>query len=451
MLPRRPPGGFVICCGAVWWMATAAPAATEIFPWPIDHRTLDNGMRVTVVPMPSDGVVALGVWMDVGSRNEVDAGRTGFAHFFEHLMFHGTETMSASERERELLRLGADSNAWTWLDETVYHVVLPADGLERALGLEADRFTALSLTEEGVRRESGAVYGEYRKGQADPDQLVYERLQAEAYTVHTYRHDTIGLEVDIAAMPTAFEYARAFFDRWYRPEHAHVLVVGDADPNEAHAAVRRAFGTWKRASAATAREPAVEPAQREERRVAVPWSGDAAPRLSLAWKIPAHDAAQKDTAALELAAELLRAETGDLRRVLVRDRRLAFDTNVWRDATVDPGLFRIDVELRDPADLAPTEAAVREIVAGLAAGPDPAALESVRTARMYGTSTSLTDPLTVLELVGTASRRGGDPAALEQWLTSLRTVSAADVAAAVRTHLTDAHLTVATLAPKDAP
>jgi zinc protease len=436
----------VIVCGALWWVATGAVAATEIFPWPVDHRVLDNGLRVTVVPMPSEGVVALGVWMDVGSRNEVDAGRTGFAHFFEHLMFHGTETMSAADRERELLRLGADSNAWTWLDETVYHLVLPSEGLDRALAMEADRFTALSLTEEGVRREAGAVYGEYRKGQANPDQLLYEKLQATAYGVHTYRHDTIGLEADIADMPTAFAYSSAFFDRWYRPEHAHVLVVGDADPEQAHAAVARAFAGWERGGA-TPRMPAVEPEQKGERRVEVPWTGEVAPRLSLAWKIPAHDATSTDTAALELAAEMLRAETGDLKRVLVRERRLAFDVGVWRDATVDPGLFRIDVELRNAADLPEAEQTVRSIVGALATSLDAAALEAVRTARTYGTLTSLTDPLTVLELVGSASRRGGDPSALDRWLTSLGTVTPDQVASAVRSHLTDSHLTVATLLP----
>jgi len=176
------------------------------------------------------------------------------------------------------------------------------------------------------------VYGEYRKGQSDPDQVVFERLQGAAFTEHTYRHDTIGYEADIAAMPNGTEDARVFFDRWYRPEHAHLLVVGDVDAESAHAAVARAFGGWKAGTRAPARAPSVEPRKTTERRVVVPWTGSAAPRLSMAWKIPAHDATNPDTAGLEIAAEMLRAETGDLQRLLVRDGRRPCTCRIARGA-----------------------------------------------------------------------------------------------------------------------
>jgi zinc protease len=435
----------LLCLSALATAADPLPAAASTFPWPIDHRELQNGLDVTVISMPTPGVVALGVWMSVGSRDEVDAGRTGFAHFFEHLMFHGTATLPGDERDREILRLGADDNAWTWLDETVYHLALPAGSLSKALAIEADRFTGLSLTADGVRREAGAVYGEYRKGQADPDQVMYEALQRTAFTRHTYGHDTIGYEADIAAMPDKFAEAMAFFDRWYRPQHAHVYVVGDVQAGPTHDAVAAAFGAWSRGTATPARPPTPEPPQKGERRVEVPWSGSGTPRLMLAWRIPEHDA--PDSAALELASELLLAPTGDLQRVLVREKRVAYDVSGWRDSTVDPGLFRIEVELVSAGDLPAVEAEVRSIVARLGEAPDAEALEAVRTAGHYSTLTSLTDPMTVLEVVGWQVRRGLDPG---RWLASLDAVTADDVARVVRTHLVDDQLTVATLSPAEA-
>ncbi|HMV67178.1 MAG TPA: pitrilysin family protein, partial [Myxococcota bacterium] len=231
--------GWVFAAGLIGGTAHAGA-----FPYAVHTQTLDNGLQVVVVPMPSPGVAALGTWMRVGSRDEVDPGRTGFAHFFEHLMFLGTPSLSADERERELLRMGADDNAWTWFDETVYHVLVPSAALERLIRMEGDRFQHLTLTPEQVRRESGAVLGEYRKGRSDPGQRVTEALQGGAFRVHTYGHDTIGYEPDILAMPDAHAYAATFFSTYYRPERAMVLAVGDVDPEAVFAAVREGYGGW---------------------------------------------------------------------------------------------------------------------------------------------------------------------------------------------------------------
>lgn len=429
--------------------ARAAPAGT--FPYPVARRTLDNGLDVYVVPIPSPGVVAFATWMSVGSRDEVEAGRTGFAHFFEHLMFHGTPTFSRDGRERELLRLGIEDNAWTWLDETVYHGLLPADALPRYVEIEADRFRHLELDEAGVRREAGAVYGEFRKGQADPDQVLTERLQAAAFGVHTYGHDTIGLEADIAAMPEQLDAARTFFDRYYRPDLAVVLVVGDVEPEATFALVAGRFGAWERG---VAERPAVppEPPQDAERRVHVDWSGPATPRLAMTWKIPAHRAEDSAPAArLELAAHLLLSPTGDLERRLVREEGLAHAVWGGRDTTVDPGLLRVEVAARDASALPRIEAIVREEVAALAAGVDAAELERLRTHQRYALLSSLDDPMSVLHVVGFAVRRDRDPASIDRFQDALAAATADDVAATVREVLVDRNLTVGTLSTAEAP
>src|SRR5690606_28812999 len=149
-------------------------------------------------------------WVRVGSGHEVVPGRTGFAHFFEHLMFFGTEALPLEARERAVLRLGADENAWTWVDQTVYHAVLPARHLPRWSAMEADRFQRLALRPEDVRREAGAVHGEWRKSVASPDEQLYKALMATAFEAHPYGHDTIGLEADIAAMPESWADALDF-------------------------------------------------------------------------------------------------------------------------------------------------------------------------------------------------------------------------------------------------
>lgn len=225
-------------------VALAAPAAGG-FPWPVHHRVLPNGCQLVVVPMPTEGVVATAVWMSVGSRNETEPGRTGFAHFFEHLMFYGTESMDGAAREQALLGLGVGDNAWTWLDETVYHATVDVRSLDAFMGMQADMFANLSLTAEDVRKEAGAVYGEYRKTQADPAFHLDQLARATAFRSHTYNHEALGFEADIAAMPDAFDHARGFFARWYRPENAVVILAGDVEPEAAFAMLERHFGGWR--------------------------------------------------------------------------------------------------------------------------------------------------------------------------------------------------------------
>lgn len=425
----------------------ARPAiAGEAFPYPIDHRSLPNGLQVYVVPMPSPGVAALATWMSVGSRDEIEPGRTGFAHFFEHLMFHGTPTLSGDARDREILRLGADDNAWTWFDETVYHLTLPSESLPRALAIEADRFRHLQLAPEGVRREAGAVYGEFRKNRADPDEVLIAQVQATAYGRHTYAHDTIGTEADIAAMPDAFDHARSFFDRHYRPAKAAVLVVGDVAPDAVHAEVARTYGAWDAgAPEATAVPP--EPAQDGPRRAEVAWTSPTAPRLAMAWRLPAFDPSDPESARLRLAAELLVGPTSALTRRLVREEGVAWAVSGGADETVDPGLFRITVHCREVADLARAEAVIREEVGALAAAVDPAALDAVRTAARYRHLSSLDDPLVVLHVLGEAIRVDRDPAALEAHWSAVAAATPGEVAAAIGRHLTPRGETVVTLVP----
>ncbi len=425
--------------------ATLAFAAEGAFPYPVHHSELDNGLDLYVVPMPSPGAATVYTWMSVGSRDEVDEGRTGFAHFFEHLMFFGTPTLGGNDREDEIMRLGIEENAWTWFDETVYHGVVSADRVERYLQIEADCFQNLKLTPDNVERESGAVYGEFRKGQASASQALSVELWATAFTAHTYGHDTIGYEADIQAMPTAHPYAEAFFDRFYRPENANLLVVGDVDPEQVLAWVERDWGTWEPGPEPRP-EIAVEPEQTELRSVHVDWTTPTAPRLVMAWKGPAHDPTQPDVAVLTLIEDLLLADTGVLPRRLVREEALAYDVSGGRYDLVDPSLFTIHVTLRDIEGRDQAEAIVREALAGLAE-VDAETLQRTANHRRYGFLTSLDEPVAVARALGWHLRRHDDPDALVSFYDALASATPDDVARVAAATFVDARLTVGTLSP----
>ncbi len=432
----------------MWWsLALALTANAGVLPFEVSSKTLDNGLTIHVIPMDSPDVVAYYTWMKVGSRDEVDEGRTGFAHFFEHLMFYGTETLGSEARERAILRLGMEENAYTSNDETVYNAVLPADGLERYIEIQADQFQNLHLTKDMVQRESGAVYGEFRKGQASPFQRLSEGVSATAFTTHTYAHDTIGLESDIADMPTAHAYALQFFDRYYRPEFATILVVGDADPETTFASIEAEYGGWGPAPEPPPEVP-VEPEQTETRRVDLVWPSPTAARLVMAWKIPAHSNDDPEIAHLELVSNLLFATVGRLQTRLIREEAVAYDTFGWRSNAVDPHLFQIWTTLKDPAHIETAEAIIREEIANIADGVDPDVLDRTRSFERYRFLTRLHDPGTVANAMGSMLRRDPEPDGLERFYGHYDAATPEQVAAAAAKYMVDETLTIGTLVHK---
>lgn len=425
-------------------------AHAGVFPYTVTTTTLPNGVTLHVVPMKTPGVVAFGTWMSVGSRDEVDAGRTGFAHFFEHLMFLGTPTLSADERETRMLRMAGDDNAWTWLDETVYHTVLPAHALPELIKMEGDRFQNLTLTPEDVQREAGAVYGEFRKSESNPGFRLREAVWGTAFEQHTYHHTTIGYEADIAEMPTAWAYATEFMQRHYRPEKATVLAVGDVDPEEVRGWVEASYGSW---SVPEVPDPpiAVEPAQTEQRRVHVPWPSATSPRLVMAWKIPESNPDLPEVAALELLDGLLLSDTGPLYKRLVIDEQLAY--NVWggRGDHVDPSLFSVSVLLRPESSLEAVEAIVLEEVEAMKVSVDTGALDRVREHARNAFLSSLDNPMSVFDALGWSLRRGGDATAIDRFQTHFSAATGEDVSAAATRFLVPEGLTVGTLAAEVSP
>ena len=428
-----------------WLLLLPLSSYAGVFPYEIQSKVLDNGLEIHVVEMNSNQVVAYYTWMDVGSRDEVEEGRTGFAHFFEHLMFYDTEALSREERERELLTLGVDDNAWTWLDETVYHSVISTAHLERLIEIEADRFQDLRLTEEMVRKEAGAVYGEFRKSQADPDERLTDVLYHTAFSAHTYGHSTLGLEADIAVMPTSVDYAARFFERHYTPKKATILVVGDVRSEDVFDTIQAAYSGWQAPALEDLEIPA-EPAQVAPRQQTVVWPSPTAARLALGWKIPGHDPDNPEIAALQLLEDLLLASVGPLQRRLV-EGRLAYEVSGGRDSFVDPGLFRVVVTVRDPKDLAQVQAIIEEEISAAQRAIDAGRLASTRSHARYRILRRLDSPQAVASTLGWHLRRGGTPDALDRFYAQYDAVTAEQVSAAARKYLVASQQTTVTLLP----
>jgi zinc protease len=337
-------------------------AAKPFFDLPHLQRELDNGLRVIVVKTPQKGAVSVQIPVQTGSRNEIEDGKSGFAHFFEHMMFRGTPKHPAAEYGAAIKAAGADQNAFTSADFTNYYTnITPAD-LDRVLELEADRFQNLAYSEEQFRTEALAVKGEYLKNYANPLLKGFEKLQALAFTAHTYGHTTMGYLEDIEDMPNQMDYSKTFFDRWYRPEYATVVVAGDVDLEPTFELVEKHFGGWRRGS--YVQEIPVEPAQDAPRYAHVAFNGPTLPWLMASWKAPAFTTERPDTVAQAVIAEAFFGTGSALYQRLVVKERKVDQLFAQPSRNRDPWLFTVAFRLTDaahaPAVVAALEEALRE-------------------------------------------------------------------------------------------
>ena len=311
---------------------------------------LPNGLRLITVPTPFPDTVAFYVVVATGSRHEVEAGKSGFAHFFEHMMFRGTKTRSAAEQTAWFKRIGAARNAYTEDDYTVYHATFDKQDLEGVLDWEADRFQNLEYSQKDFRTEAMAVFGEYNKNFANPGNRLDEVLRDTAFTRHTYKHTTMGFLPDIVAMPRQFEYSKSFFARFYKPENTTLLVVGDVQPENVKPLVEKYWGGWARG--AVAAEIPAEPPQTEARTAHVTWEQPTQPYVVVAFKGPAIDVQQKDMPALDVIARLWFGRSSELhQRLYVQEQKVDYLGTSFPDMK-DPFLLQIAARVRDIKDVA---------------------------------------------------------------------------------------------------
>jgi zinc protease len=321
----------------------------KIFDSPYQQHDFPNGLRLVTVPTDYPNIVALYIVVNVGSRNEVEPGKSGFAHFFEHVMFRGTKKNPPQKWEATMKAAGAATNASTSDDLTVYHATFSKQGLPAILELEADRFQNLDYSEAVFRTEALAVNGEYNKNSAAPTSRLSEKLRETAFDRHTYKHTTMGFLADIKAMPDQYAYSRQFFDRFYRPEYTTILVVGDVDPVQVKSLVETHWGPWKRGSYAPAIP--VEPPQTAERKAHVDWPVPTLPWLAIGYKVPAYTDSEKDTAALDIIAALAFGPTSPAYQRLVVQEQKVDALGGGAQQRLDPSLFTVFSRVKAAKDV----------------------------------------------------------------------------------------------------
>jgi zinc protease len=416
-------------------------------PFKIETASLDNGVRLVMVPYASPGILAYFEMVRVGSRDEVEKGVTGFAHFFEHMMFRGTKEWPQDRVQEFLKKTGADQNGYTTNDYTCYTFFGRNDALEELVRMEADRFQNLEYTEDIFKTESKAVLGEYNKSASNPYLPLDEKLREMVFKKHTYGHTTLGYLKDIENMPNDFEYSRTFFKRFYTPDNLTIIAVGDFDPKTLVELAKKYYGPWASKRAVTKTE--TEPPQKKEARAEIAWKTPTLPWLSLSWRTPATKWESPESGAYNVLFELLFGKISPLYNELVLEKQLVDSFDDESANHRDPYLFEVIAKVKAANDVKAVEDRIEKQVEELRKGKlDPKLLEDVKSNVRYALLLSLQTPDHVAGMLAAAIAPTGELDSLEKLLKSLEKVSAKDVQAFVKKHLTKENRAIVVLETK---
>ena len=415
----------------------------KILPYPIYQHKLANGLNVVTVPFDSPGLAAFYIVVRVGSRNEVETGVTGFAHFFEHMMFRGTDKYPREKYNEVLKMTGAGANANTSLDRTIYHMTGNADYLDKMFELESDRFMNLHYSEHDFKTEAGAVKGEYTKNYASPYQQLYENLLNTAFDIHTYKHTTMGFFNDIVDMPNQYEYSIKFFNRYYRPEYCTIVVVGDVTSEKVNDLAEKYFGKWERGNYST--EIPVEPEQKEEKSYHLQ-NGSIPPYLSMNYKGPAFSDTKIDMPSLDVLNTLLFSENSKLyKKLVVEEQKLRFLGGGAMDSR-DPYLITIQASFINKDDFQYVRDEITKAIEDIKKnGVDQKLLDETKSNLKYSYAMSIDDPDAIANSLSHYIYLTGDPESLNRLYALYDKVTDDDVKMVANKYYVDSGLTIATI------
>ena len=400
--------------------------------------TLDNGLHVVVIPDRRTPVVTQMIWYKVGSADETP-GKSGLAHFLEHLMFKGTEKHPAGEFSQLIARIGGNENAFTSSDYTAYFQRVSRDQLATMMEFEADRMTGLILKDENVLPERDVVLEEYnmRVGNS-PDARLTEQIMAALYLNHPYGRPVIGWRQEIEKLDR--EDALAFYKRFYAPNNATLIIAGDVSADEVRPMVEAAYGKIPPQPAIPAqRIRPQEPTPAAPRTVTLSDPRVEQPSVRRYYLVPSSvTAAPAEGSALEVLAQLMGSGSNSyLYRALVVDKPLAVSAGSWYQGTgVDPTQFGISASPKPGVEFPQVEQAIDEVIARLATDPVPAEdLERIKT-QMIAESVYAQDSQTTLaRWYGAAITVGLSVDDVRAWPDRIRAVTAEQVRDAARTWL----------------
>ncbi|KGN34943.1 peptidase M16 [Knoellia sinensis KCTC 19936] len=404
--------------------------------YPVHERTLPNGLRVVVSPDPSVPNVTVNIWVGVGSRHE-SAGRTGFAHLFEHLMFQGSRNVASGEHFEALMAQGGRLNATTWFDRTNYFETVPKGALELALWLEADRHGHLlhAVNQENLDNQRDVVKEEKRQRY---DNQPYGNALIDVYAAvfpegHPYHHSTIGSMEDLDA--ASVEDVHAFFQRHYAPDNTVLTLCGDVAPEDGFALVERYFGPIAprlepRRGPVDALGPLTEPV-RVERREDVPND-----RLHVAFRLPVDETEEFAAAGLALDA-LGGLASSRLVRRLVRQEQTALGVHATSWGFVDGvSLGFLVADIANDADADEVERVLLEELERFAVeGPTEAEMDAALAQAERSWLSMLASQEERADAMSHYALLHGDPSLVNTHLDRLRAVTPEQVRLAAATWL----------------
>lgn len=432
---------FVLLCLA------AGPAWAETV-----EQTLANGLKVIVKTDRRAPVVVSQIWYKAGSMDET-TGTTGVAHALEHMMFKGTQKVPGGEFSHLIAAAGGQENAFTWLDHTAYFQTLPANELYLSFKLESDRMVNLTLSPDDFAREIQVVMEERRMRTEDnPGAKLYEALTATAYEEHPYHNPVIGWMNDLKHMTVAD--VRHWYQSWYAPNNATLVVVGDVEPAKVFALAKQYFGSIP-ARKLPVRKPLAEPVQLGEKQVAVKAPAKL-PQVMMAWKAPRMDDPAKDADqyALEILSGILDGNaSARLPQSLVKDKQIAVDVDTdYEPISRGPDLFLIDATPADGKKVTEVEDAIKSEIKRIQdQGVDEQELDRVKAQVIAGHVFQQDSLFYQAMQIGeweTAGLRWQD---LDLRLKKLKAVTAAQVQDVAKRYFVDDHLTIGTLDPQPLP
>ncbi len=433
-----------ICLSLLVLSAAGAAEAGSTFPYKYQKETLPNGLTVYMIPMETPGLVSYYSVVRTGSRDEVEQGKTGFAHFFEHMMFRGTKKYPAAVYDSIVTSIGASANAYTTDDLTAYYLNFAKEDLEKVIDLQSDRFQNLWYEEPDFQTEAGAVYGEYRKSITQPFLLLMEKMQNTAYDVHTYKHTTFGFEEDIKAMPQAYEYSKSFFHRFYRPDNVVILIAGDIDTAQTMSLVKKYYSSWEKGYVPPAVKP--EPPQKGERTAEVSYPGRTLPIIDIAYKGDAFDPGNRDYVAALLLGDLAFSENSDLyKKLVIQEQKVQFlgaDIPMNRDLP----LFQIFSMVKDVNDVAYVRDEVYRTLDEFKTKPvDERKLNDLKKRNKYGFIMSLNTPDNVAGALARLVALTGGIEVVDQLYTTMDSITPEDVMDAAKKYFSPERRTVVVL------
>jgi zinc protease len=430
--------------------APATKSSAPILPFAATEKTLPNGLKVIIVPTGFPNVVSVFTTMQTGSRNEIEPGKSGFAHFFEHVMFRGTEKYPPEKYNAIVQKAGARQNANTSDDRTIFHQTFAKEDLPQILEIEADRFEHLSYPENVFKTEARAVLGEYNKNAASPLRKILEVQRDAAFNTHTYKHTTMGFIKDIEDMPNQYAYSKEFFRRWYRPEYATLIIAGDVKASEVMPLVEKYYGDWKRGDYKAAIPP--EPPQKAPIYAHVAWESPTIPWVTVGYRVPGFNENSVTIPAIDTALDLEFGDTSDLHKKLVEDEQKVDRLFYFNDAHVDPSLYTIFARVKDPKDAVYVRDEILKTFAKLRDQREPEKrVNDAKSNARYAFVRSLDNTEAITETVAEYAKFRRSFNTVNDYYRELAKVTPKDIQDAAKKYFTDKDVVITTLSHDPLP